>query len=194
MRNNKAIGKKQISINMVANVVSYSSNLIISFILTPFLIDTLGKDVYSFYPIANSIVSYLSVLTATLNTMASRFFTVEIVNGNDKEANKYFSSVLASNIVISFFMFIPMAVIVVFVDTFLNVPINSVAAIRTLFALVFSAALVNVVGSIFGIATFAKNRIDLRSARELVTAVIRLGLYVLVYYIWNRAKEKAPIE
>jgi O-antigen/teichoic acid export membrane protein len=183
MRNNKAIGKKQISINMVANVVSYSSNLIISFILTPFLIDTLGKDVYSFYPIANSIVSYLSVLTATLNTMASRFFTVEIVNGNDKEANKYFSSVLASNIVISFFMFIPMAVIVVFVDTFLNVPINSVAAIRTLFALVFSAALVNVVGSIFGIATFAKNRIDLRSARELVTAVIRLGLYVLLYSI-----------
>ena len=112
MSNNKSISKKQISINLVANVISYSSNIVISFVLTPFLIDALGKDVYSFYPIANNIVSYLSILTAALNTMASRFFTVEIVNGNEKEANKYYSSVLASNVVISSIMLIPMIIII----------------------------------------------------------------------------------
>lgn len=181
MRNDNNISKKQISINMIANIVSYSSNLIISFVLTPFLINSLGKDVYSFYPLANNFVSYLSILTAALNTMASRFFTVELVKGDNKEANKYYSSVLASNIVISAIMLIPMTIIIIFIDKFLNVPINSLAAIRTLFTLVFSAALINVIGSIFGIATFAKNRIDLRSIREIITAVIRLGLYVLLY-------------
>ncbi len=183
MSNNKSISKKQISINLVANVISYSSNIVISFVLTPFLIDALGKDVYSFYPIANNIVSYLSILTAALNTMASRFFTVEIVNGNEKEANKYYSSVLASNVVISTIMLIPMIIIIIFIDVFLNVPINSVAAIRMLFSMVFASAIVNVVGSIYGIATFAKNRIDLRSVREIITAVIRLLLYVVLYML-----------
>lgn len=184
MGNEKNISKKQISINMVANIISYSSNLIISFVLTPFLINTLGKDVYSFYPLANNIVTYLSILTGALNTMASRFFTVELVKGNNREAGKYYSSVLASNVVLSGIMLIPMLLIIIFIDKFLNVPINYVAAIRTLFALVFSAAIINVVGSIYGIATFAKNRIDLRSIREIITAVFRLGLYILLYKLF----------
>lgn len=181
MSHNKNISKKQICINMLANTISYSSNLIISFIITPFLIDSLGKDIYSFYPIANNIVTYLSILTGALNTIASRFFTVELVRGDEKEAKKYFSSVLASNVIISVIMLIPMLIIIIFIDKLLNVPINSLAAIRALFAFVFSAALVNVIGSIYGIATFAKNRIDLRSLREIITAVVRLVLYFVLY-------------
>ena len=56
-KNRGDIGKKQVAINMVANIVSYSANILISFVLTPFLINTLGKETYSFYPIANTIVS-----------------------------------------------------------------------------------------------------------------------------------------
>ena len=48
---NSNINNRQISINMIANIVSYSSNLLISFVLTPFLINTLGKETYSFYPV-----------------------------------------------------------------------------------------------------------------------------------------------
>ncbi len=43
---NGNIIKRQVTINMAANIVSYSGNIIISFILTPFLINTLGKTNY----------------------------------------------------------------------------------------------------------------------------------------------------
>lgn len=175
------ISKKQVTINMAANIVSYSANIIISFILTPFLINTLGKETYSFYPIANTIVSYMSVLTNAMNSMASRFVTVSLVQDKKDDANKYFSSTLAANLIISFILLIPIILVVVLLDQFMEVPINSAVAIKGLFALVFSSALVNISASVFGIATFAKNRIDLRSLRELVTAVLRLVLFFVLY-------------
>lgn len=173
--------KKQIGINMIANIVSYSSNILISFVLTPFLINTLGKDTYSFYPIANTIVSYMSILTNSMNSIASRFVTVSLVKGDEKEANKYYSSVLATNALLGIILLIPMILVVVFLDKFMEIPINSVAAVKALFSFVFASALVNILGSILGIATFAKNRIDLRSLRELVTALLRLILFVVLY-------------
>ena len=175
--------QKQIGINMLANIVSHSASIIISFFLTPFLINTLGKETYSFYPMANQIVSYLSVLTNAMNSMASRFVTLELVRGNEEKANGYYSSALAANLLMSAVLCVPMIVIIVFMDSFMDIPVNSVAAIKSLFAFVFASALVNVAASIFGIATFAKNRIDLRSLRELATSVIRLGLYLLLYQI-----------
>lgn len=172
---------KQIGINMIANIVSYSSNILISFVLTPFLINTLGKETYSFYPIANTIVSYMSILTNSMNSITSRFVTISLVKGDEKEANKYYSSVLATNILLGLILLILMMIVVISLDKFMEIPINSVAAVKALFSFVFAAALVNILGSILGIATFAKNRIDLRSLRELVTAVLRLCLFVLLY-------------
>ena len=177
----KQVSKKQISSNMIANIVSYSANLLVAFILTPFLINNLGKDIYSFYPMANTIVSYMSVLMNSMNSMASRFVTVSLVQKKDEEANRYFSSTLAANVIMSLCLLIPMLIIVVFLDKLMKVPINAVASIKLLFALIFSSSLINIAAAVFGIATFAKNRIDLRSVRELITAVLKLVLFYVFY-------------
>lgn len=174
--------RKQISINMIANIVSYSSNLLISFVLTPFLINTLGKETYSFYPMANTIVSYMSVIASSINAMASRFVTVSLVKGDKEDANKYYASAFSANLSLSLILVFPMIFVIVFLDKFMEIPINSIAGIRSLFAFVFASVLVNITGAVFGIATFAKNRIDLRSLRELIAALIRLILFVVLYH------------
>lgn len=172
---------KQIGINLLSNICSYTANIVISFVLTPFLINTLGKETYSFYPIANNIITYLSVITVSMNTIASRFITVNISRNRIDEASKYFSSILLSNIVMCLIIVIPMTIIITSIDRILDIPINIVSAVRMLFILVFATALVNILTSVFGVATFAKNRIDLRSIRELITAVLRLALFFILY-------------
>lgn len=179
----KESDRRQIAINMIANIISYSANMIISFVLTPYLINVLGKETYSFYPMANQIVSYLSVLTNSMNAMASRFVTVSLVKENGEEANRYYSSATFSNILIGGILCIPMALIVLFLERFMDVPINSMAAIKTLYTCVFASTLVSIITSTYGIATFAKNRIDLRSFRELVAAILKLALYVVLYSV-----------
>lgn len=172
---------KRIVINLISNIVSFSSTLLISLVLTPFLINTLGKETYSFFPLANNFVSYMTIVTNALNSMANRFITIEIAKKNNEKANMYFSSVFYSNLILSAILFIIMFFIVVFLDKILDIPINMVASIKILFSFVFASMIVNVVTSVFGVATFAKNRIDLRAMRELFAAICRIVLYILFF-------------
>ena len=60
---------KQLSINLVTQIVSFGLNLAISFLLTPFVIENIGKDVYGFVSLANNFTSYVSVFTIALNAL-----------------------------------------------------------------------------------------------------------------------------
>ena len=172
---------KRLAINMIANIVSYSSTLLISFVLTPYLINTLGKEAYSFYPLANNFVSYMTILTNALNSMASRYITMALTKKEIDKANSYFSSILFSNVIMAGVLLIPMLLIVWFIDTLLVVPVNLVGSVRILFSFSFATMLVNIITSVFGVATFSKNRIDLRSLRELIISVLRLLLFVVLF-------------
>ena len=176
---------KRLSINLISSIISYGSSIIVSFILTPYLINTLGKEAYSFYPLANNFITYMSVLSNTLNSMASRFITVELSRNNLDDANKYFSSILFSDIILSAILFLPMVLIIMFIDRILNVPINLLGVVRTLFSFSFASMLVNIITSVFGVATFAKNRIDLRSLREIITSVTRLVILYLLFKFFS---------
>ena len=179
--NNEISENKRTIINLVANTVSYSTTLIISFVLTPYLINTLGKEAYSFYPLANSFINYMSILLNALNAMASRFITVNLVKNEYKKTNKYFSSVLFSNIIMSGILLIPMILIVLFIDRILTVPFQLLASVQALFSFSFASMIVNIITSVLGVATFAKNRIDLRSFRELITSILRLALFYILF-------------
>lgn len=176
---------KRLTINLIANVISYSTTIIISFFLTPYLIAELGKEAYSFYPMANNFVQYMSIITVALNSMASRFITIEVTKGNLKKANVYFSSVFYSNIILSLVILIPMIFIVVFLDKIINIPFELIGSIKLLFSLVFLSMIVNVITSVFSVAVFAKNRIDLRSIGDIFQAVLKLILYLILFFCFT---------
>ena len=74
------------------------------------------------------------------------------------DAQKYVSSILFSNIIMGAILLIPMIGIVSFLDKIMNVLVNILASIRILFTFVFASMIVNIISSVFGVATFVKNR------------------------------------
>lgn len=176
---------KQLTINLIANIISYSTNIIISFFLTPYLIKVLGKETYSFYPMANNFVTYMSIITVALNSMASRFITIEISKNNIHKANIYFSSVFYSNIIMSIVLLIPMCLIVLFLDSIVNIPFDLVCTIKILFSLVFISMLINIITSVFSVAVFAKNRIDLRSLGDIFQSLLKVSLYLILFFCFK---------
>lgn len=176
---------KRLSINLIANIVSYSTSIIIAFLLTPYLIRVLGKEAYSFYPMANNFVQYMGIITTALNSMASRFITIEITKNNTEKANIYFSSVFYSNVILSIVLFIPMLLIVVFLDKIINIPMDLVFSIQLLFTFVFLSMLVNLITSVFGVAVFAKNRIDLRSIGDILHSLLKVILYIVFFFFFH---------
>ena len=177
--------KKQTVINLAAKIISYGSTLLISFFLTPYLVENLGKEAYSFYPLANNFVNYMSVITVALNSMASRFITIALTKNEKEKANTYFVSILIGNIVMSAILLIPMILIVYNLQLILDIPADLVFDVKILFSLVFISMLVNLLTNVFGVAAFSKNKIYLNSICDCLVAIIRVLLYVVLFLVFT---------
>ncbi len=173
--------KKQIALNVIASVLSYVVGLCVSFVLTPFIISHLGKVAYSFYPISTNIINVLTVVSSALNSIATRFVTVSLMRGDSENANHYFSSAFFVDAIIGSILVIFSVVFLIFINSFLTIPPELLTSVRLLFLFVFSSTIVNVCSTVFGVATFSKNRIELQSIKEIVCSVIRAVLFVTLY-------------
>lgn len=173
--------KRQTIINLVAKTISYGTTMAISFFLTPYLVSKIGKEAYSFYPLANNFVNYMGIVTIALNSMGSRFITVALTQGDRKKANEYYFSILVSNIILAAVLAIPMAGIVMFLQYILNIPGNILVSVKVLFSLVFLSMLVNLLTNVFGVAVFSQNRMDLSSISDILVGVSRVLLYLFLF-------------
>ena len=173
--------KKRLAINMISVLVAFGLNMIINFFLSPYIIENVGVDAYGFVSLANNFVMYASILTIALNSMAGRFITVSIYKEDNEETNKYFSSVLIVNYVASIVLLIPIIFLVIFLDKILNIPIGMITDTKFLFAFIFLNFLLNIINSTYSIATFAMNRLDLSSRRNIDSSIIKAILLFILF-------------
>ena len=87
------MGGKRLAINMIANIVAFVVQFGINFLLTPYIVHTLGSEAYGFVQLSNNIISWVGILTVALNSMSGRFICIEINRQNTKKAKEYFNSV-----------------------------------------------------------------------------------------------------
>lgn len=179
------MAKKQLAVNMAANFVAFIVQFGINFFFTPYLIRTVGKEAYSFFPLANSFIGYAGIVTVALNSMASRFITIRIQQDDTEGANIYMNSVLFGNTVMAIALTIPGIFILLFLNNILNIPPAIFSDIQWLFGLVILAMILNIQLSVFGVATYAKNRLDLSSMRNAESNVLRVVLLVLMFYYFK---------
>ena len=177
--------KKQTAINLIAKIISYGTTYLIAFFLTPYLVEKIGSEAYSFYPIANNFTSYMSIITIALNSMASRFITIALTKNEKKKANTYFASIFFGNVFMSALLLIPMTIIVIFLDSILNIPLDLIISIKLLFSLVFISMIINLLTNVFGVSFFSQNRIDLNSICDIVIGITRVVLYIILFLFFE---------
>ena len=175
---------RQLAINLAANVTAFVIQLGINFFFTPYLVRTVGTEAYSFFPLAFSITGYAGIITIALNSMASRFITFRIQQDDPEGANHYFNSVLFGNTLIAVVLTVPAVLSVVFIDKLLNVPPEILGQVRGLFALIFAGSLISITASVFGVATFAMNRLELSSLRNAESNIIRVVLLIALFWLF----------
>lgn len=176
---------KQLVINMIANIFAFVVNIGINFFFTPYLIRTIGKEAYSFFPLANNFIGYVNIITVALNSMASRFITIKIHEKDSEGANRYFNSVLTSNSVLALILTLPSIFFVLFINKVLNIPYEILRDVQFLFGFVFLGMILTILTSVFGVATFAKNRLDLSSKRSIESNFIRVISLILMFSLFR---------
>ena len=172
---------KQLAINMLAQVVVFLVQMGINFLLTPFIVKSLGVEAYGFVGLSNNIIGYLQLATVALNSMAGRFITIEYHKGNLEQANKYFSSVFYSNVVISAVLAIISIILLVFLEYVIHIPVNLVADVKWLFALLCLNSLLTLVFNVYIVSPFIKNRLDVTSVRNLVSNLIKAAVILVLF-------------
>jgi len=88
-------------INIFSNLTLYGFSLIIGLWFTPYLIKNLSVAVYGLIPLATSVISYLSLITLSINGAVGRFLTIDIQKKNFEEANVTFNTALVGLIFIA---------------------------------------------------------------------------------------------
>lgn len=178
--------KKRLAINMVAQLLAFAVNMGISFFLAP-VIEAQIANTYGFIDLANKFVLYAQVVVSALNTMASRFVTIHIHRDEKQEANEYFSSVFFGNVIMAGIFLIPALVIVIFMGSmpFLNVPENLLRDVQLLWAFVFGNFFLSIITSVYGVSTYAANRLDLTSIRTMYADILRIIFLLVTFTVWK---------
>ena len=172
---------KQFVINFGAQIVVFVSNFIISFFLTPFIIENIGSEAYGFVGLANNFITYVTVLTVALNSMFSRFVTISIHRGEDLKSNKYFSSVFFANLFVSIPLTIISAFVVIFINKLVKVSDVILTDVQLLWTFLFANFIIGLIFSVFSVATFARNRLDLNSLRNLESSALKVIILVIMF-------------
>lgn len=176
---------RQIALNTFYSLTSFVISLIISFFFTPYLIRVLGKETYSFFPLVNNLIGYSSIITTAVGSMAGRFITMKIYQGDSEGAKYYFNSVFIVNIILSLFFGIVFTFAIIYISSILTVPTYLLKDIKWLFALSSIGFVLGLSTDILGIGTFIRNRLDLGALRSVITNLVRLVSIFLLFYIFN---------
>lgn len=177
--------KKQMFINLAAQTSAFIISFAISFFVSPLIVKSVGKETYGFLGVANNFTSYITIVTVALNALAGRFVSICYHKKNYVETEEYYTSVFFANAFAVIILLVPATWFILNIDTFLSVPVESVSSVKTTFGLVFLGFFVNLISSIFSVATYVTNKMYLSSIRTIEANSLRLLTLVICFMLFG---------
>lgn len=179
------MNNKRLTKVIFLNFLAFFINMLISFFLTPFIVKNISEVAYGFTSLANNFINYAQILTIAINSMAGRFITIEIHKKNYEKANQYFNSVLIANVVIAIILLLPSVVLVLFLDKIISIPQALVIDVKGLFGFTFVYFFISIIGTVFSVATFAANRMDISARRRIESNLIKVAALIALFSLFS---------
>jgi len=176
-------GLRRTANNILSNFLLFAANILISLWYTPFLLGKIGSEMFGFIPLANSITGFMSIITYSLNVASARNITVELEKGLVERANQIFNTIFIGTSLLIIGTFPIAAALVLMVPVIFSVPIGAERQTQWLFLGVLAAFFLSMLSINFKVATFAKNRFDLKNVVTFVQRLSQIGVIVLLFYI-----------
>lgn len=176
---------RRLYINTFALIFSFLVNLLINFFLTPYIVKNVGAEAYGFVGLANNIINYAQVFSVALNSLAARFIAISYHQNDYEKASKYMSSVLIGNLFCVAIISIVVFVLIINIDGFLHIEQFLIGDIKLLFILIYLNYIFITVFSVYNVATFIKNRLDLASIRNVISSIIRVAVLIFCFSLFN---------
>ncbi|WP_164521018.1 lipopolysaccharide biosynthesis protein [Bifidobacterium samirii] len=166
---------------MTATIIAFLVQIGVNFILTPYILATLGAEAYGFVPLVNTLVGYSSLLTGVLNAMAGRFIGLAYGQGDHERANVYFSSVMIADAALAVILAVPYALAAAFPQAVMDVPPALVDDVRWTFMLSAAGMEISLLTSVYGVVYYVSDRLDRSAVRGIEGNLLRAGVLVALF-------------
>ena len=176
---------KKLIINIAACLVSFATVIGINFFLTPYITKNIGTDAYGFVSLATNFVNYASIITLAINSMATRFVSIAVFQNKKEQASIYFTTILYANIFIILILFIPTIICILFLDKLINIPVALIPSVKILFSLIFFNFYLGLISSTFCISTYAADKIELYTLRNMESSILKIIIMFILFYIFD---------
>lgn len=176
--------KKNI-LSLIAAIMAFSSNIIINFFLSPYIIRDVGIEAYGFFSLSMNFVMYMSIITIAINSMSGRFITISIYENNLDKAKKYYSSTLFTNIIIGLVIFVILVPCIYNFEYILNIPPNILLDVKLLFLLVVISFILETILTIFSVTYIVRNKLYLSYMLQIKGSIIKLLVILFLFYMFK---------
>lgn len=172
---------KQLAVNMLASLTAFFVSAGISFLLSPYIVETVGTEAYGFVQLSNNMISYFSILTIALNSMSSRFISVSYFQGSIQDAKEYYSSTFYADLLLCI-LFAPLLGIGIRnISRILNISSGLILDVKYLMGFMAVNFLIGLLATNLGVSYYIKNKLYLSSAITILGNIIRALLLVAMY-------------
>jgi len=179
------MNNKRMATNMIANIMAFAVNILVSFFMSPYIVGKLGTEAYGFISMITNLLSVSQIVTIAFNSMGARFITVALHNDDSEKAQKYFTSLFITNLLFSAVIFCAMIFVVFRVNHIFDVPDFLVSDVQCAFLISTVAFVLALSFSVFSSSTYATNRLDLSARRDMLRQFIRAGVILLMFSLFG---------
>lgn len=179
------MSNKKTLYNLFVKIISMGISFFVTMVTTNIIVLKIGNEIYGYSQMSNDFVNYATIISVALNSMASRYITISYYNEDIESVNKYFNTVLFSNIILGITLIFPIIIIVLNLETIIQMPNDYINDIKILFLFMFLNFIITICMTIFSVPTFVKNRIDLDSYRSIESNIIKFALIIIIYNMFD---------
>ena len=177
---------KRLAINLISNLTAFIIQFGINLFLTPYIVNSLGSEAYSFIPLTNNIIGYVTIISVAFYSMTGRFISVSLNQGDEKQANIFFNSSTVANCLLTLFILIPTSILLVlYVNRILIIPDYLIKDVQITFLFSLCAMNISMALASFGSVYFVKNRVDLSARRNIEGNIIRVVILVALFTMFS---------
>jgi O-antigen/teichoic acid export membrane protein len=169
-----------ISKNAIANLAGMLTNMLIAFILAPFLVHTLGDTKYGIWTIAVAFTGYMNLFDFGMSSAVNRYVAKYNSLGDQEKVNSILSTALALFIFMAFLIILASPLMARLVTELVNIDETLIEIVYLLIIVVSFDVGIFIVRGLFRGAFAGYQRYEVINATLIISAIYK----ALMFYIF----------
>ena len=172
---------RRTGLSIVANWAALLSSFLITYFLSPFVVNRLGPAGYGTWVVLGSLTSYMALMDLGMRGAITRFVARHHASQDHNAASEAVSAALWFRQWIAILLIIVAAVLVYLLDRFTSIPPEMLNQARAAFAVNAISVVVVLIGGVFGGVLAALNHYGTLSTAAILQGLVRaVGTVVLL--------------